>query len=156
MIMKNSDIVIKSLEEIAARLQEMQRVSAQQVQLLADSRLDLDLDGLAGLIEQRQTIMEEIDLIEAKLHQKPGVRDESKRLVLLDLEMDADYHKYLSLIKAIIAAINENDVKYRELLEKAKEQTQSKINSLKNNKKAQKAYLQEDVYTEGWFIDKKE
>lgn len=152
--MKNSNI-IKNLDVITSLLQEMQQVSAQQVQLLNDNQLDLDLDRLEGLIRQRQVIMEEIDLIESRLRKQMGIRDESKRLVLLDLEIDADYHKYLGMIKAIILAINDNDLQYQTLLEKAKEQTQSKLNSVRNSQKAQKAYLQEDVYTEGWFIDKK-
>ncbi|MGS0763333.1 hypothetical protein [Syntrophomonas curvata] len=152
--MKNTEI-IKNLEAITALLQEMQQVSAQQVQLLGGNQLDLDLDMLEGLIAQRQVIMEEVDLLEAKLRRQWGIRDESKRLVLLDLETDADYHKYLGMIKAVILAINDNDLRYQDLLGKAKEQTQSKLNSLRNNQKAQKAYLQEDVYTEGWFIDKK-
>lgn len=152
--MKNSD-VINNLEAIIALLQEMQQVSAQQVQLLGDNQLDLDLDRLEGLIGQRQVIMEEIDLIEAKLRKQIGIRDEAKRLVLLDLEMNAEYHKYLGMIKAIILAVNDNDLRYQTLLEKAMVQTQSKLNSVKNSQKAQKAYLQEEVYTEGWFIDKK-
>jgi len=152
--MKDTDIV-NNLEAITVLLQEMQEVSAQQIQLLSTDQLDLDLSKLEKLIEQRQAIMASIDSVELKLRKHRQLKDESKRLVLLDLGKEADYQKYMGMIKAIILAINENDLRYQSLLEKAMGQTKNKLNSLKNSKKAQKAYLQEDVYTEGWFIDKK-
>lgn len=152
--MKDTDVV-NNLEAITVLLQEMQEVSAQQIQLLSTDQLDLDLSKLEKLIEQRQAIMASIDSVELKLRKHRQLKDESKRLVLLDLGKEADYQKYMGMIKAIILAINENDLRYQSLLEKAMGQTKNKLNSLKNSKKAQKAYLQEDVYTEGWFIDKK-
>lgn len=152
--MKDTDVV-NNLEAITVLLQEMQEVSAQQIQLLSTDQLDLDLSKLEKLIEQRQAIMASIDSVELKLRKHTQLKDESKRLVLLDLGKEADYQKYMGMIKAIILAINENDLRYQSLLEKAMGQTKNKLNSLNNTKKAQKAYLQEDVYTEGWFIDKK-
>jgi hypothetical protein len=150
-----SDSITKDLEETIALLQEMQGISAQQVQLLTDCGLEVDMDALEGLMEQRQNIMDVIDGIDEKLQKQIGTNSDSGNQVLLNLEKSTAYPKYLNIIKAIILAIKDNDLIYQSLLEKVLQETKSKLASLRNNQKAHKAYLQEDIYTEGCFIDKK-
>ena len=153
--METMDSTIKDLEETIALLQEMQGISAQQVQLLRDCQGEVDIIALEDMMEERQNIMDAIDRIDEKLQKQISPDRDSGALVLLNLAKSNVYQKYLSIIKSIILAIKDNDSIYQSLLELVLEETRSKLGSLRNNQKASKAYLQEEIYTEGWFIDQK-
>lgn len=153
--MKTTDITVKNLEELVALLQKMQGISAQQVELLRNCPLEVDIVTLEELMEQRQGIMDAIDRIDEDLQKQMGIYNDLSSLVILELGKSTAYQKYLGMITSIILAIKDNDLVYQSLLEKILEQTQSKLSSLRNSQKASKAYLQEEIYTEGWFIDQK-
>jgi hypothetical protein len=153
--METKDSIIKDLEEAIALLQEMQGISARQVQLLRDCRGEVDTIALEELMEERQNIMDAIDRIDEKLQEQISPDRNPGTLALLNLEKSSAYPKYLSIIKSIILAIKDNDHIYQSLLEMVLEETRSKLGSLRNNQKAHKAYLQDDIYTGGWFIDQK-
>jgi hypothetical protein len=153
--MKTTDITVKNLEELVALLQKMQGISAQQVELLRNCPLEVDIVTLEELMEQRQGIMDAIDRIDEDLQKQMGIYNDLSGLVILELGKSTAYQKYLGMITSIILAIKGNDLVYQSLLEKVLEQTQSKLSSLRNSQKASKAYMPEEIYTEGWFIDQK-
>lgn len=89
-----------------------------------------------------------------------GIGEEIRKLegaegIKADLSANPEYQKAMAKIRKTALLIKENDSITMAQVQKISRQTGGKLQSLRNNKKAQQAYLQEDVYTEGWFIDQK-
>lgn len=134
--------------------QEMLAISRQKVELVQGGQLDLDVDKLNALLRQYQERMEAIDGLAR------GIGEEIRKLegaegIKADLSANPEYQKAMAKIRKTALLIKENDSITMAQVQKISRQTGGKLQSLRNNKKAQQAYLQEDVYTEGWFIDQK-
>ncbi|HHV15961.1 MAG TPA: hypothetical protein GXX58_05230 [Gelria sp.] len=143
----------QKVEEQVNHWEEMLSISRQKVELVQDSQLD-DVDKLNQLLEQQQERIEAIDKLTR------GIGEEIRELgsvggININLTAYPEYREAVAQIRKIALLIKENDgiaeARVRELLLN----TRGKIQSLRNNKKAQEAYLQEDIYSEGWFIDQK-
>lgn len=94
---------------------------------------------LNDLIEERQKIMTMIDKIEASM------------------ENDEDYLSAQEKLKVrhIIKEIQANDNKVSKYLKKQMLVVRDKLGNVKQNIKAQDAYLGHEEQTDGWFFDSK-
>lgn len=144
----------QKVEEQINLWQEILSISRQKVELVKGSQLDVDIDELNQLLEQHQERIEAIDRltreIEAEIRE---LRD--TRGINIDLTADPEYQAAVAKIHKIALLIKENDSITESRVQEVLLHTQGKLQSLRNNKKAQQAYLQEDINTEGWFIDQK-
>lgn len=133
---------------------EILSISRQKLELVKGSQLDLDIDELNRLLGQHQERIEAIDRltreIDAEIMQLRNTRG-----VNVDLTSDPEYKEAVAHIRKIALLIKENDSITESRVQEVLQHTQGKLQSLRNNKKAQQAYLQENINTEGWFIDQK-
>lgn len=110
-------------------------------------------EKLLELLQQRTLIIEEIDTVYAVLdqglkelinHPELATREEIK-------EIENQREETIDLIKEI----RELDGKSLRRMHEYKDNIAFKLQQSRISSKASKAYLQEEIYTEGWFIDQK-
>lgn len=146
---------IKQMVEEQVNLwQEMLSISRQKVELAKGSQLDLDIDQLNRLLGQHQERIEAIDRLTRDIDTEAREL-RNTRGVKVDLTSDREYQAAVAKIRKIALLIKENDSITESRVQEVLQHTQGKLQSVRNNKKAQQAYLQEDINTEGWFIDQK-
>jgi hypothetical protein len=147
------NIKLKAEKQVKLWL-ELLSISRQKVELVQGCSLDLDVDKLNALLDQHQERIEAINGLGRE------IEEETKNLEgvggkKVDLAANPDYQQAMAKIRKTALLIKENDSITQSQVQKLLQQTGGKLQSFKKNKKAQQAYLQEDVYTEGWFIDQK-
>ncbi|MDD3272028.1 MAG: hypothetical protein PHR04_08050 [Syntrophomonadaceae bacterium] len=110
-------------------------------------------ERLLELLQQRTKTIEEIDAVYPVLnhgleelinHPELATREEIE-------EIKSQREETIELIKEI----RELDEKSLCRMHEQKDNIALKLQQSRASSKAHKAYLQEDIYTEGWFIDKK-
>ena len=131
--------------------QEILSISQQKVELTQGSQLDMDVDKLNGLLEQHQERIEAIDRLNREIEEVTIELGSAG----VDVTADPEYQEAVANMRRIALLIKENDSITESRVQEILLQTQGKLQSLRNNKIAQKAYLQEGINTEGWFIDQK-
>lgn len=135
----------KSLLIIQGFFEDMLNISIQQKKLLeSDQEISWRMDTMLDLQDKRQKIMQRIDELNIFFGSDSDY-----------LASDANsYQDVLQQIKNVIMAIDINDHYCQDKLEKGKQKMMSKLSQVRENKKAQVAYMQEDVNEPAWFFDK--
>ena len=138
----------ESLHTIKMLYEDILELSIRQNQLLEPGQeISWPMEAMFKLKDERQDIMQHIDEMDAFFGSSPA----SLPLYATgggDLEI-------LLQMRNIIQAIEVNDHICQDSLEEGKQKMMSKLSSTRENKKAQIAYTQEDVYAPAWFFDKK-
>jgi hypothetical protein len=111
-------------------------------------------DKLLELLEQRTRTMEQIDAVYEILEYELKELTKHPELATPS-EIEEIKHQRDNIVN-LIKDIMELDQKSLLEMNRVKKAIALKLQQSRNSSRAQKAYLQEDVYTEGWFIDKKE
>ena len=131
---------------------KMQVISRRQVELLQNSREDIEaINKFVALIDERQGLMDKIDLLS---RQRTAIETEFGEDIM-GQEQYRDYQGERAVICSIIKSIQGNDSKCNELAREIMEQTGDKLANTRNNRKAVKAYLNPDMYSEACFFDRK-
>jgi hypothetical protein len=154
----NNDVQ-EALPIIQGLFEDMLEISFQQKQLLeSDQEISWPMDAMLELQDKRQDIMQRLDELnfffgtESKLSSLELWADGGGDCSASDVDNCRDM---LQQIKNVIMAIDINDHCCQEKLEKGKQKMMSKLSQVRENKKAQVAYIQEDAYEPAWFFDKK-
>lgn len=144
----------QKVEEQINLWQEILFISQQKVELVKGSQLDLDIDELNRLLGEHQERIEAIDRLTREIDTE--VRElKDTRGVKVDSTADPEYQAAVAKIRKIALLIQENDSITESGVQEVLQHTQGKLQSLRINKKAQQAYLQDGINNEGWFIDQK-
>lgn len=110
-------------------------------------------ERLLELLQQRTKTMEEVDTVYEVLdYGLKELIDHPELAIGPELE---EIKLQREKISNLITDIRELDRKSLIDMNKIKDSIALKLQQSRTSSKAQKAYLQEEVYTEGWFIDKK-
>ncbi len=140
---QESLLVIKRLYE------NILEISVRQKQLLEpDQEISWPMDLIFELQDERQEIMKRIDELDSFF----GSGSSSPSLAT-DTKL---YREILLQMRSILRAIDANDHSCQDRLEDAMQKMMSKLSQTRENKKAQAAYIQDDVYAPAWFFDKKQ
>lgn len=135
-------------------------ISSKELLLLHNGENEDISEKLSALIERRQILMNKIDQAREKIKE---VMNETKQADLLGKKtffFAKDKQTYLyeqndKALRQIILDIHENDKLCQECLKNLLVDKGNKISSVRNNKKAYKAYNQVDAGTNACFFDKK-
>lgn len=110
-------------------------------------------ERLLELLQQRTKTMEEVDVVYEVLDY--GLKELINNPQLATGAELEEIKRQKEKISNLITEIMELDRKSLEDMNRIKDSIALKLQQSRTSSKAQKAYLQEEVYTEGWFIDKK-
>ncbi|PKM76225.1 MAG: hypothetical protein CVU90_13335 [Firmicutes bacterium HGW-Firmicutes-15] len=144
-------LVIKRLYE------DMLEISVRQKQLLeSDQEISWSMDLMFELQDERQEIMQRIDELDSFFGSGSSSPDSLTNSTSGLATYTKLYREILLQMRSIIRAIEANDHSCQDRLEDAMQKMMSKLSQVKENKKAQVAYNQEDVYAPAWFFDKKQ
>lgn len=127
-------------ENILELFQDLLSFSKQMLEITEKDEPEDDWsEKINDLIAKRQNIMNKIDEIEA------------------GFEKDEDYLSAEDRLKIseIIKEVQENDSKVSKHLKKQMLVVRNKIGNVKQNLKAQNAYLGHEEQSDGWFFDSK-
>ena len=126
---------------------EMLALSERQLLLFGDIDLAEDelVDVFNALIDERITLMDLIDGIQAKIKETKA-----------DPEHSEMFQRYRREIEPIITSIQSNDQRVTQLAGETLKVLGQKLQTARHNKKAWQAYYGEvDTGGKGWFIDRK-
>ncbi|NLX01973.1 MAG: hypothetical protein GXY40_05515 [Syntrophomonadaceae bacterium] len=110
-------------------------------------------EKLLELLQQRTIIIEEIDTVYAVLDQ--GLKELIDHPELATREEIEEIENQREETIELIKEIRELDEKSLSRMHEQKDNIALKLQQSRISSKASKAYLQEEIYTEGWFIDQK-
>jgi len=110
-------------------------------------------DRLLELLQQRTKTIEEVDTVYTELDQ--GLKELINRPELATREEIEEIKGQREEIIELIKEIRELDEKSLSRMHEQKDNIALKLQQSRISSKAHKAYLQEDIYSEGWFIDQK-
>ena len=108
---------------------------------------------LLELLQKRTGFIEEVDTVYAALDQ--GLKELINHPELATREEIEEIKSQREETIELIKEIRELDEKSLCRMHEQKDNIALKLQQSRASSKAQQAYLQEDIYTEGWFIDKK-
>lgn len=146
------DFLVEKISKEKKLFEMMTEISLRQVNLLQSTSDDTDIvDEFTGMVEKREELINKIEL---SGRQRLAIEKELGEDILNDDKYD-DYQEQKSIIFNLIKVIQENDVKSNKLAGELLQHTGNKLGNTRNNRKAIKAYLNEDVYTGAWFFDRK-
>ena len=124
-------------DNLLALFRSLLNVSQQMLDITQKTEEEEDFTiELTNLIEKRAELMQGIDAIEARVDTADGLNDEDKLAV-----------------KQIIKQKQETDDKVSHHLKSQMHILREKIGNVKQNKKAQTAYLGSEDQADGWFFD---
>jgi uncharacterized protein Yka (UPF0111/DUF47 family) len=110
-------------------------------------------ERLLELLQQRTKTIEEVDTVYTELDQ--GLKELINRPELATREEIEEIKGQREEIIELIKEIRELDEKSLSRMHEQKDNIALKLQQSRISGKAHKAYLQEEIYSEGWFIDQK-
>ncbi len=110
-------------------------------------------ERLLELLQQRTKVMEEVDTVYAVLDQ--GLKELINHPELATRAEIEEIKSQREEIIELIIEIRELDGKSLNRMHEQKDNIALKLQQSRISSKAHRAYLQEDIYSEGWFIDQK-
>ncbi|MEN6460768.1 MAG: hypothetical protein ABFC94_05275 [Syntrophomonas sp.] len=134
--------------------EEMLSISRQQVAALTNSDTDNNsTDKFVKLVEKRQYLMNDIDLLKSKIEVLENELQTTG--VTIDNKVAQIRYEYINRIRLVLGTIQKNDEICSRLAQEVLNKIAAKLTAVRTQKKAYQAYTQDNSYGGAWFIDKR-
>ena len=141
------NILIKKKKEKLIKLKAIVELTQEIKGLFENNKEQEDInEKLLSFLEKRQDIIKEIDIINEQISFEGEAQD---------IPIDTEMQELLQEEYALLKEIKEIDAKNQGFLNEAIKALTAKVEQVRDNKKAHKAYSQDISQDESWFFDKK-
>lgn len=141
------NILIKKKKEKLIKLKAIVELTQEIKGLFENNKEQEDInEKLLSFLEKRQDIIKEIDIINEQISFEGEAQD---------IPIDTEMPELLQEEYALLKEIKEIDAKNQGFLNEAIKALTAKVEQVRDNKKAHKAYSQDISQDESWFFDKK-
>jgi len=146
-----SQSVLQKLTEMLGLFKVIQQISNSIYDTLQQQEEPEEM--LLELLQQRTKFIEDVDVVYTVLEQ--GLQELINHPELATEAEIEEIKNQREITIELIKEIRELDEKSLNWMQKQKDNIALKLQQSRTSSKAHQAYLQEEIYTEGWFIDQK-